>query len=186
MLVFLTGRATTLGKSTDIALECGEERSCAILTELMSTVNAMNDQLGELNVKLNKQANGLEELKTDLNNSLVSTAAISTHLNEKLNKQGKDLEGLKTDLNKSLVSTAAISTQLNVKLDKQAKDLEGLTMNVNKGLAAISAQLGSHSTDLLSHDRRLKTHDVSQINGYQLVQSEWIRGRGDIIDSAHI
>jgi len=108
VLVFLSIRATTLGKTT----ECGEERSCAILAELMSTVNEINDQLGGLNAKVDRLATDLEVLKTDSNKTLASTASISS-------------------------------------------------------------QLGRHSTDFLSHDGRLRTHDVSQRNEYQLVQSEW-------------
>lgn len=142
VLVFLTSRAITLGKPTASALECGEDQSCVVLAQLMATVNEIKNQLG-------RQAKDLEELKTDLNKSRVSTATISTQLNEKLDKHAKGLEELKTNLNKSLDSTAAISTQLE-----------------------------RHSTDLLSHDGRLKAHDVSQRREFQLVQSEWSRRLG--------
>src|SRR6218665_3975941 len=73
VLVILTNRYTTLGKPTDNALECGEDKSCAILAHLMSTVN-------ELNEKFDKQAKGLEELKADLNKTFASTSTISTQL----------------------------------------------------------------------------------------------------------
>src|SRR6218665_1977842 len=102
VLVFLTSRATTLGKPTDSVLDCGEDRSCAILMQLMSKVDKLNERL--------------EELKTDLNKSLVSTATISTQLNEKLDK---GLEELNTDLNNSL---ATISTQLG----RHSTDLQSL------------------------------------------------------------
>src|SRR6218665_1670032 len=98
VLVFLSSSATTLGKPTNSTLECGEDKSCEILAQLMSTVNKLNEKLDK----------GLEELKTDF----------------------------------------------------------------NKSLATISTQLGRHSVDLLSHDGRLRAHDVSQRNEYQLVQSE--------------
>src|SRR6218665_1021715 len=80
MLVFLSIRATTLGKTTDSALKCDEERSCAILAELMSTVNEINDQLGGLNAKVDRLATDLEVLKTDSNKTLASTASISSQL----------------------------------------------------------------------------------------------------------
>lgn len=124
VLVFVTSITNTLGKPTGSALECGEEdKFCAILAQLVSTVNEMKNQLG-------KQA---------------------TQLNEKLNKQARDLEELKRDLNKTFASTATISTQM-----------------------------GRYSTDLLSHDGRLRAHEVSQRNEYQLMQSEWTRGLGDL------
>lgn len=104
VLVFFSSGATTLVKPIDSTLECGEDKSCAILAKLVSTVSEMRNQLG---------------------------------------KQAKDLEDLKTDFNKSL--------------------------------ATISTQLGRHSIDFLSHDGRLKAHDVSQRNEYQLVQSKSTR-----------
>src|SRR6218665_1449287 len=74
VLVFLTSRSTTLGKPADSVLECGEDKCCEILEQLMSTVNEMKNKLDE---KLDKQAKDLEELKTDMNKSL---ATISTQL----------------------------------------------------------------------------------------------------------
>lgn len=114
MLVLLTSCATTLGKTTDSATECGEDKSCAILAQLMK------DQLSEVNKRLDKQATSLEELKADSIKTLASTVSIST-------------------------------------------------------------QLGWHSTDLLRHDGRLREHDISQGNEYQLVQSEWTSGLENLV-----
>src|SRR6218665_2375975 len=102
VLVFLMTRSTTLGKPHDSTLECGEDKSCAVLAQLMSTVNKLNEKLDK----------GLEELKTGLNKTLASMTTTSIDLNERLDKQAKGLEELKWDLNKSLASTAAISIQL--------------------------------------------------------------------------
>jgi len=70
LLIFLSSSVTTLGKPTDSALECGEDKSCVVLAQLVSTVNKLNEKLDK----------GLEELKTDLNKCLASTATISTQL----------------------------------------------------------------------------------------------------------
>lgn len=58
-----------------------------------------------------------------------------------------------------------IKSQLDDLSGKQARDAEELKVNLNRSLAsmdAISKQLGKHSADLLGHDDRLKSHDVSQ------------------------
>lgn len=74
------GRGIVLGQAT----ECGDDLTCAKLAQLISAVSEIKYQLEELatnvNEKLNKQAEDLEELKTDLKKTLASTATIFAQL----------------------------------------------------------------------------------------------------------
>ena len=142
----------------------------------MTVVSEMKNQQDE---RGDVQATDLEELKVKLDRSLASTAVISTQLEEHSGDLLSVEELLKaqnvcSDVNAILNKIDAKASDI---YSKQVKDVEELKVKLEKGLAsmaAISTQLETLSANLLRHDERLKTHDVSQTDQHKSMQSKWI------------
>src|SRR6218665_3214150 len=78
---------------------------------------------------------------------------------------------------KLMTVVSEMKNQQDERGDEQATDVEELKVKLEKGLAsmaAISTQLETLSANLLRHDERLKTHDVSQTDQHKSMQSKWI------------
>lgn len=138
-----------LVEGSNNAITCGYDVNCQAIVKLMSTVNEINDKLD----KSASQPDVSEKLEK------LDTSVHAIH-----SKQVKDSEKLDK-----------LATSVHDVHSKQAKDVELLTASMNRSLAstaAISTELKRHSSDLLKHDERLKTHDLLLANMYQLVQSK--------------
>lgn len=117
------------------------------------------------------QVKNVEELKVNL------MAAISKQFEKQLEVLLSLEERLKAQnacpgVNEKLDKLAADVRDIH---SKQLKDVEELKVNLNRTLvstAAISNQMEKHSADLLRHDERLKSHDVSQTDLHKTVQSK--------------
>lgn len=81
------------------------------------------------------------------------------------------------DIQQRLLDMMNVITAMNSKLNKQATDLEVIKTNLNKvqvSTDVTSTKLSLHIQDLLLHDDRLRTHDISSSSEDKLVKSKEI------------